>query len=83
MFHVRRAHYRREVRNSVHSAAMQMLIRSVYQSALALHQVYRAVRSGVQDSAVKLLANVDAAQLATFSQVIRTHTLCSALLMLC
>ena len=34
-----------------------------------MQQVYRAVRNSVQDAAVKLLTNVDAAQLATFSQV--------------
>ena len=32
-------------------------------------QVYRAVRKGVQDAAVKLLINVDTAQLAVFSRV--------------
>ena len=32
-------------------------------------QVYRALRKGVQDAAVKLLINVDAAQLAVFSRV--------------
>ena len=38
-------------------------------AALDLRQVYRAVRNNVQDAAVKLLTNVDAAQLATFSHV--------------
>ena len=40
-------------------------------------QVYRAVRNSVQDAAVKLLTNVDAAQLATFSQVSSAPSLCS------
>ena len=55
-----------------------------YVSRRLLHQVYRAVRNSVQDAAVKLLTNVDTAQLATFSQV-SSHSLallCSALLVL-
>ena len=44
-----------------------------------ISQVYRAVRNSVQDAAVKLLTNVDANQLATFSQVSTTQLLCSAL----
>ncbi|KAK9825358.1 hypothetical protein WJX81_003161 [Elliptochloris bilobata] len=34
-------------------------------------KVYRAMRKGVQDAAVKLLTNVDAAQLAVFTEEIR------------
>ena len=46
-------------------------------------QVYRAVRNSVQDAAVKLLTNVDAAQLATFSHVIHTVLPCTAVLTFC
>ena len=35
-------------------------------------QVYRALRNGVQDAAVKLLTNVDAAQLTVFLDVLPT-----------
>ena len=51
--------------------------------AIHLRQVYRAVRNSVQDAAVKLLTNVDAAQLATFSHVILTLSPCTAVLVLC
>ena len=51
----------------------------VHPSRRLPHQVYRAVRNKVQDAAVKLLTNVDAAQMATFSQVSITPWLCSAL----
>ena len=50
---------------------------------MSLRQVYRAVRNSVQDAAVKLLTNVDAAQLATFSHVIHTLLLCSEFLVVC
>ena len=44
-------------------------------NAMYLRQVYRAVRKGVQDAAVKLLTNVDAGQLAVFNEV-RTPSCC-------
>ena len=49
-------------------------------NAIHLRRVYRAVRNSVQDAAVKLLTNVDAAQLATFSHVIHTVLPCTAVL---
>ena len=52
-------------------------------AALHVGQVYRAVRNSVQDAAVKLLTNVDTAQLATFSHVIHTLSSWPAILMLC
>ena len=52
-------------------------------NAIHLRQVYRAVRNSVQDAAVKLLTNVDATQLATFSHVIHTILPCTAVPTLC
>ena len=51
--------------NNVMSNSQVLLARC----CLPWRQVYRAVRKGVQDAAVKLLINVDTAQLAVFSRV--------------
>ena len=67
------------MRSSMHDATAQC---SSAQRATHLRQVYRAVRNSVQDAAVKLLTNVDAAQLATFSHVIHTLSCCTAVLIL-
>ena len=59
------------------TAAIQCSVVRVCMGALRLRQVYRAMRNNVQDAAVKLLTNVDAAQLATFSHVIHTLSSCT------
>ena len=62
---------------SMHHAAIRRFLVRVPMAAPHLWQVYRAVRNNVQDAAVKLLTNVDAAQLATFTHVIHTLLLCT------
>lgn len=58
------------VRRRLLHGAMRCSSVRVLMDALDLRQVYRAVRNNVQDAAVKLLTNVDAGQLATFTDVI-------------
>ena len=60
-------------------SAIRLLVTHCIEINPGVHawQVYRAVRKGVQDAAVKLLTNVDAGQLAVFNEVrtpsCRTH----------